>query len=56
MTGVIIRLNIFISNRGHLSNLGIFTNAGYKFNENQILSFTVEMMIIKRQVEIKLIK
>ena len=25
--------------RGHLSNLGIFLNAGYKFNENQILSF-----------------
>ena len=25
--------------RGHLSNLGIFANAGYKFNENQILSF-----------------
>ena len=25
--------------RGHLSNLGFFTNAGYKFNENQILSF-----------------
>ena len=25
--------------RGHLINLGIFTNAGYKFNENQILSF-----------------
>ena len=24
--------------RGHLSNFGIFTNAGYKFNENQILS------------------
>ena len=24
---------------GHLSNLGIFANAGYKFNENQILSF-----------------
>jgi vitamin B12 transporter len=25
--------------RGHLSNLGIFVNAGYKLNENQILSF-----------------
>ena len=25
--------------RGHLSNLGIFINAGYKFNKNQILSF-----------------
>ena len=25
--------------RGHLSNFGIFTNAGYKFNENQIISF-----------------
>jgi len=24
--------------RGHLSNLGIFSNAGYKFNENQVLS------------------
>ena len=24
--------------RGHLSNFGIFGNAGYKFNENQILS------------------
>ncbi len=24
--------------RGHLSNLGIFVNAGYKFNENQLLS------------------
>ena len=24
--------------RGHLSNLGIFANAGFKFNENQILS------------------
>ena len=24
--------------RGHLSNLGIFANAGYKFNQNQILS------------------
>ena len=24
--------------RGHLSNLGIFANAGYKFNENQVLS------------------
>ena len=26
------------STRGNLSNLGIFTNAGYKFNENQVLS------------------
>ena len=25
--------------RGHLSNFGVFTNAGYKFNKNQILSF-----------------
>jgi len=25
--------------RGHLSNLGVFANVGYKFNENQILSF-----------------
>ena len=25
--------------RGHLGNFGIFTNAGYKFNENQIISF-----------------
>ena len=25
--------------KGHLSNFGIFVNAGYKFNENQILSF-----------------
>ncbi len=25
--------------RGHLSNLGVFTNAGYKFSENQTLSF-----------------
>ncbi len=25
--------------RGHLSNLGFFANAGYRFNENQILSF-----------------
>ena len=25
--------------RGHLSNLGIFANLGFKFNENQILSF-----------------
>ena len=25
--------------KGHLKNLGIFTNAGYKFNENQSLSF-----------------
>ena len=25
--------------RGHLINLGIFANAGYMFNENQILSF-----------------
>jgi vitamin B12 transporter len=25
--------------RGHLSNLGIFVNTGYKLNENQILSF-----------------
>ncbi len=25
--------------RGHLINLGIFANAGYKFNDNQILSF-----------------
>ncbi len=24
--------------RGHISNLGVFANAGYKFNENQILS------------------
>ena len=24
---------------GHLSNLGVFINTGYKFNENQILSF-----------------
>ncbi len=25
--------------KGHLKNLGIFTNAGYKFNENRSLSF-----------------
>ncbi len=25
--------------KGHLSNLGIFVNTGYKFNKNQILSF-----------------
>ena len=25
--------------RGHLSNLGMFANVGFKFNENQILSF-----------------
>ena len=25
--------------RGHLSNLGVFVNAGYKLNENQVLSF-----------------
>ena len=25
--------------RGHLSNFGVFTNAGYKLNENQTLSF-----------------
>ena len=25
--------------RGHISNIGIFANAGYKFNENQFVSF-----------------
>ena len=25
--------------RGHISNFGIFANVGYKFNENQLLSF-----------------
>ncbi len=25
--------------RGHLSNLGVFANLGYRFNENQVLSF-----------------
>ena len=24
--------------KGHLSNLGIFINAGYKLNDNQVLS------------------
>ena len=27
------------STKGHLSNFGLFANAGYKFNENQIISF-----------------
>ncbi len=27
--------------KGHLSNLGFFSNLGYRFNENQILSFHV---------------
>ena len=37
--------------RGHLSNFGIFANAGYKINKIKFYRPMLEMMIIKRLVK-----
>ena len=42
--------------KGHLSNLGVFANTGYKFNENQVLSLHGRTDDHKKPVEIKHIK